>query len=93
MSISKNKDDDHAPGQNKEHKIIVNGREKTFVGKEISFTEVVELAFGTTGDVNTIYTVTYSKGEHHKPKGTLVKGESTKVKDGMIFNVTATSKS
>jgi hypothetical protein len=35
-----------APGQNKEAKIVVNGREKTVTEKELSFDEVVTLAFG-----------------------------------------------
>ena len=83
-----------APGQNKEFQIIVNGREKVVVDKKISFTQVVELAFGTTAiDENTIYTVTYSKGEDKKSKGTMVKGDTVTVKSGMIFNVTATDKS
>ena len=40
-----------------------------------------------------MFTVTYTRGEGHKPQGTLVEGETVKVKDGMIFNVTATDKS
>lgn len=42
---------------------------------------------------NIIYTVTYRRGEGKKPEGTLVEGESVKVKDGMIFDVTRTDKS
>jgi len=83
-----------APGQNKEFTIIVNGREKIFTDKKISFIQVVELAFDTTEiDGNICYTVTYSKGEDKKPKGTMVKGDMVPVKSGMIFNVTATDKS
>lgn len=82
-----------APGQNKEHTIIVNGREKKFVGKEISFKQVVELAFGTYEDKEDIaYTVTYSKGEDKK-EGTMTVGTSVKVKSEMIFNVTKTNRS
>lgn len=85
---------DDAPGQNREYNIIVNGRPKVYQGKWITFEQVVELAFGASGnDGRTIYTVTYSKGEDTKPKGTLVTGEKAKVKNGMIFNVTATNKS
>ena len=83
-----------APAQNKEFEIIVNGREKIFTEKKISFTQVVELAFNTTEiDGTTCYTVTYSKGEDKKPKGTMVKGDTITVKSGMIFNVTDTDKS
>lgn len=82
------------PGQNKEFKIIVNGREKVFGEKKITFNQVVELAFNTTSiDGNTVYTITYKRGEDKKPEGTMVKGDSITVKSGMIFNVTATDKS
>lgn len=82
-----------AAGQNKEFMIIVNGREKTFFGKEISFKQVVELAFGTYEENdNIVYTVSYSKGED-KNEGTMTKGTSVKVKKGMIFNATRTDKS
>jgi hypothetical protein len=58
---------DEAPGQNKEVIIIVNGREKKFSGKEISFKEVVVLTFGTYEEnENIVYTVSYSKGEDKK---------------------------
>ena len=84
--------DDH--GHDHRVTIIVNAREKTWTEKEISFEQVVKLAFPTPppGE-NIVYTVTYRKGEGHKPEGTLTQGESVKVKDGMIFNVTATDKS
>ena len=78
----------------KQFTIVINGREKIVAQRELSFTELVGLAFNnppTTG--NTIYTITYRRGEGNKPEGTLVEGESVKVKDGMIFNVTATDKS
>jgi len=82
-----------APGQNKEFTIFVNGREKNFVGKEISFRQVVELAFGTYEEAEDIvYTVSFSKGEDKK-EGTMTKGTSVKVKSGMIFNVTKTNRS
>ena len=41
---------------------------------------------------NVVITVTYSKGEHPKD-GSLLPGQSVKVKAGMVFNVTATDKS
>lgn len=78
----------------KVHNIIVNGREKEFEGKEISFEQVIVLAFGAVStNPNISYTVTYKRGEGNKPEGTLVAGESVKVKEGMIFNATATDKS
>lgn len=81
------------PENKKEVTIIVNGREKQFPKEEISFAEVVALAFDTPPSSDTLYTVTYKRGHGSKPEGTLVEGQSVKVKDGMIFNVTATNKS
>lgn len=80
------------PGQNKEFTIIVNGRERTITEKKISYLEVVRLAFDPL-DPNTVYTVTYKRGEDKKPEGRMVEGDSVTVKEGMIFNVTATRKS
>jgi hypothetical protein len=77
----------------KEYTLIVNGREKIWTKKKISFDEVVILAFGEISpDPNIIYTVTYKKGHGHHG-GIMVKGDEVKVKDGMIFNVTQTNKS
>lgn len=73
--------------------IIVNTREKEWNEKEISYDEVIKLAFDTSADdENVVYTVTYAKGENPH-EGSLVKGKSVKVKKGMIFNVTKTRKS
>jgi len=80
----------------KDYKItlIVNGRPKPWTQKIITFEQVVVLAFGTY-DPNPakVYTVTYDKGPHENPEGTMVKGDKVFVKDKMIFNVTATDKS
>lgn len=81
-------------GHNKEFTIIVNGRQKTVAERELSFAEIVALAFDNppTGE-NIVFTITYRKGEGNKPEGTIVDGETVKIKNGMIFNVTATDKS
>lgn len=71
--------------------IIVNGREKEVDHKVVSFAEIVALS-KLQGDANTIFTVTYSNGRHHA-KGSMVEGDTVKIKDGMIFNVTPTNKS
>jgi len=90
MSDSKNED----VGHEKAVEIIVNGRQKEVKSEELSFEQIVALAFPTppTGS-NIVYTITYRKGNGNKPEGTLTPGESVKIKDGMIFNVTATDKS
>ena len=75
--------------------IIVNGRPKEVPKDDITYEQVVDLAFDNnppTGE-NIVITVTYSKGEEGHKEGTLVPGDSVKAKDGMVFNVTATDKS
>lgn len=81
-------------GHQKEYTIIVNGRQKMVTKKELSFIEIIALAFDNppTGP-NIVFTVTYRKGEGNKPEGTLIEGETVKIKNGMVFNVTATDKS
>lgn len=78
----------------KEYTIIVNGREKTAIEKELTFDEIVALAFDDppTGPY-IVFTVTYRRGDGNKPEGSLVEGETVKIKEGMIFNVRATDKS
>lgn len=80
--------------KNDEVEIVVNGTDKTVPKGNISYKEVIILAFGTYESSPLIaYTVTYFKGNVNKPKGTLVEGQTVKVKKGMIFNVTRTDKS
>ena len=83
-----------ASGKDKDVTIIVNGRPKVVPKGEISFETVVLLAFSTphTGP-DYEYTVTYAKGHDSKKEGALTAGNSVRVKDGMIFNVTETNKS
>jgi len=74
--------------------IIVNGRKKEVEKDKMSFEDIVNLAFDNNppkGELIVI-TVTFSKGEGGK-QGTLLPGQDVNVKDGMIFNVTATDKS
>lgn len=83
-----------APGHNKEYNIVVNGRQSNFKGDEITFKEVIEIAFGSiSDDPRTVYTVTYKRGEGNKPEGAMVKGDVVRVKEGMIFNASATNQS
>jgi Multiubiquitin len=78
---------------NHEFSIIVNGRQKHVTGKEISFIQVVQLAFENAKiNENIAYTVTYKKGENNR-EGSMVNGEIVKLHDGMIFNVSATNQS
>ena len=83
------------PHPHKEVTIIVNGREKVAPkNDELTFQEVIELAFDDPPSGPYIcFTITFRRGQGNKPEGSLTEGESVKIKDGMIFNVTATDKS
>jgi hypothetical protein len=75
-------------------KIIVNGREKEWAKKKISFAELVAIAFPVPpAGQFIVYTITYHQGPPPRPEGTLTEGESVKVRDGMVFNVRFTDKS
>lgn len=81
------------PGQEKEITIVVNGREKTVSQRELTFDELVVLAFGPPNTDASVYTITYQRGPDHHEKGSLVQGDSVRLKQGMIFNVVRTDKS
>lgn len=74
--------------------IIVNGRPREVKPGEISFEELVGLAFPTppTGP-NVSFTVSYRKGPPARPEGSILPGQSVHVIEGMTFNVSATDKS
>lgn len=85
----------HGKGHDKSYTIIVNAEEKTVSSDTLSFDDLVSLAYdGTppTGD-NWSFTITYRRGHGNKPTGSLVEGETVKIKDGMVFNVTGTDQS
>jgi hypothetical protein len=73
--------------------IIVNGREKFWDKRRISFEEVVALAEGNVSNGNKAYTVTYLKGPKQNSEGEMALGDVIFVINKMIFNATATDKS
>ncbi len=85
--------DEHFYSQ-REFKIIVNARPKETPKRELSFDEVVRLAFDSPPiGPNIKFTITYRKGPRRNPEGTLTEGNSVFIKNGMVFNVTPTDKS
>ncbi len=81
------------PGKEHEVTIIVNGRERTVADKDVSFEEAVELAFpGSPAGPDIVYTVAFRKAAGNRT-GDLLPGQSVKVKEGTIFDVTQTDKS
>lgn len=78
----------------KEFKLIVNIREKTWNMDMISFEQLIVLAFGIyDSNPNKGYTVSYSDGPKNNREGIMVKGSSVFVKNKMKFDVSATDKS
>ena len=72
--------------------IIVNSREHVWEKPEISYDELVMLAFGNAAG-NMAYTITYSNGPAQNPEGFVVKGQVVVVCNKMNFNVTGTCQS
>lgn len=75
-----------APGQNKPVQIFVNGRPETVMKGKIDYDEVVALAYPNPDFANNTYKVTYFR-KNDKKEGSLTKGESVEVTDGMTFTV------
>jgi hypothetical protein len=91
----------HLPAKNhmakdEEITIVVNGRQRTVPkNSELTVAQMVALAFDNppTGE-NIEFTITYRKGgNENRPEGSMSGGDTVKVKEGTIFNVTATDKS
>jgi hypothetical protein len=87
------KKDEHFYSQRDFH-IIVNARPKVVTERFLSFAQIVALAFDNppTGP-NIMFTITYRNGPPKNPEGSLLEGQSVKIKDKMVFNVTPTDKS
>ena len=82
------------PGDDKQFDIVVNGRPKAVPSDELTFDEVLSLAFDPvpTGP-KVMFAVTYWNGGGRPPDGTLVQGGRVKVQDGTVFDVTSANRS
>ena len=78
----------------KQYNISVNSRPKTVSQHELSFDEIVALAYDTPPEgQDVLYTIEYERGQGDKPDGSLTEGHSVKVKEGMRFLVTHSNRS
>ncbi len=83
-----------ADKKEKDFTIIVNARAKVVQDKELTFNQIVGLAFNPVpSGENIVFTILYRNGHGNKPEGSMDEGESVKIKEGMIFDVTPTDKS
>jgi hypothetical protein len=74
--------------------ISVNSRPKVVTQEVLTFEQIAALAFPTPDGIqNPIYTVTFKNADQKPSAGTLVSGESVKIQNGTIFNVTRTGQS
>ena len=80
--------------------IVVNARERNIPSSELSpngelsFEQIVRLAFDQPpSGPDIVFTMSYRNGAGRPPEGSLVAGQSVKVQDGTVFNVTFTDKS
>ena len=88
------KDREEKPEDHKGFEIIVNARPHTIEDDEISFDQVVDLAYPEGGRGSLIsYTVLFYEGGGRDKEGGLSEGEKVKIKDGTVFNVTRTDRS
>ena len=73
--------------------IIVNTREKIAPSRDLTYAQVVMLAYPNDPVTDQVgYTITYSNAE--KPhEGELAAGQTVRIKRGTIFNVKKTTKS
>ena len=86
--------DTNRDADEREITIVINAREVQVTDRELTFEQLVALAFpNAPSGPNVLLTITYRRGHGNKPEGALLAGESVKLKDGMVFVVTATDKS
>jgi hypothetical protein len=76
----------------KEFTIIVNSTPKPWNDDEISYDQVVKLAFPNAAP-NEEFTVAYTMAEGKKKDGNLVKGQKVRITNGTSFDVDKTTNS
>lgn len=83
--------DDH-PSKHR-YTIIVNTRPRHVDDRELTFAEVVALAFPGAPDPEVTFTVTYHRAAGPRHEGNLSEGGTVTIKNGTIVDVTRTRRS
>ena len=79
---------------NKMFLITVNGRQRQVERDELSFDELVDIAFDDPArGPQIVFTITFREAGGRIPEGELDEGERLKVRDGTIINVGRTDQS
>lgn len=74
--------------------VIVNARPRTVTGRQVTFEQIVQLAFpGSQSESNVVFSMTYRHAASKPHAGELGAGGVVEVKKGTIFNVTRTVQS
>ncbi len=74
--------------------IIVNGRARQVTVDELSFDELVDLAFDDPArGPQIVFTITFRKAGGRIEEGELDEGQRLKLRDGTVVNVTRTDQS
>ena len=74
--------------------ITVNGRQRQVARDELSFDELVDLAFDDPArGPQIVFTITFREAGGRIPEGELDEGQRLKVRNGTIINVTRTDQS
>lgn len=85
---------DHAAANGKSVEIFINARPHLVADRDVSFEQVVALAFpGQTEGEDTEYVVTYTRAQHGNESGSLSPGQQVRVKKGTSFGVQITTRS
>ena len=78
----------------KSFSIVVNGRQRDVESEELTFDELVDLAFDDPArGPQIVFTITYREAGGRVTEGELDEEQRLKVRDGTIINVTRTDQS
>jgi len=82
-----------APKPRSEIEIIVNARPRIVAGPDVTFEQIVQLAFPGAPEANVVFSMTYRHAKSKPHQGELGIGGIVTVKKGTTFNVTRTVQS
>lgn len=93
VATQEQQDADRGGGRDRDYDIVINGEPFTVEEQEVTWEQVINLAYPEPPFAEPLYDVTFRRA--HKPReGTLVAGQSVLVqKKGTAFNVVVTDRS